>query len=340
MDSGTFTVQQISNQSFILLADEAATGSETAQETAAAAAAHGEALHHEGEAVEAAHGEEAHAAGEAHEKDSHPPEVPNFMTLIHAKYFHHSTKVFDQAFLGLEGLIFSAIGVIFVTVLVRRAMRRPTLIPSPLQNLIEVYVEGMHKFFGGILGPKHIDRFFPFLIALFTFILVNNLMGLVPLMKPSTSMIQTTGALAILTFIYVQYVGIKDNGIGGWLYHLAGSPQGVIMWVMSPLFFVLHVIGELAKPLSLALRLFGNVLGKDILLGAFVVIGLTIMYAFLGNYTWFGIPLQLPFFFLGLLLGLIQAVVFALLASIYILLMLPHDDHEHGHDEAHHAEAH
>lgn len=337
MDSGEFTVQQISSQQFILLADSATPAG--AEHQAGEITAQAEAAHHEGEA---AHTEEAHGAHAGEKKAEHPPEVPNFMTLIHHKFFHHSTAKFDKAFLGLEALVFSAIGVLFVTILVMKAMRRPKLIPTPLQNLIEVYVEGLHKFFAGIIGDKHVDRFFPYLASLFTFILVNNMMGLVPFLKPSTSMIQTTAALAILTFVYVQYVGLTENGIGGWLYHLAGSPKGAIMWAMSPLFFVLHVIGEFAKPLSLALRLFGNVLGKDILLGAFVVIGLTIMYKFMGQATWFGLPLQLPFFFLGLLLGLIQALVFALLSSIYILLMLPHDDHEHehAHEGEHHAEAH
>jgi len=108
---------------------------------------------------------------------------------------------------------------------------------------------------------------------------------------------------------------------------------------MSPLFFVLHIIGELAKPVSLALRLFGNILGEDILLGAFLMMGLMVTAAIGGDHlpAWSpGIPLHFPFLFLVLLTSTIQALVFSLLTTIYILLVLPHDEH---HDEAGHEAA-
>jgi F-type H+-transporting ATPase subunit a len=105
---------------------------------------------------------------------------------------------------------------------------------------------------------------------------------------------------------------------------MAGSPRDVISWCMVPLLFPLHIIGELAKPFSLALRLFGNITGEDTLVAVFVGLGIAIL-----AFSPVGVPLQLPFYFLGLLLSTIQALVFTLLSTIYILLMLPHEEHAH-----------
>ena len=86
----------------------------------------------------------------------------------------------------------------------------------------------------------------------------------------------------------------------------------------------MHIIGELAKPFSLSLRLFGNITGEDTLIAVFIMLGISVM-----AFSPVGLPLQIPFYFLGLLLSTIQALVFALLSTIYILLMLPHEEHEH-----------
>jgi len=107
---------------------------------------------------------------------------------------------------------------------------------------------------------------------------------------------------------------------------MAGSPGDVVTWCMVPLMFPLHVIGELAKPLSLSLRLFGNITGEDVLIAVFVGLGVSIL-----SFSPVGIPLQLPFYFLGLILSTVQALVFALLSTIYILLMLPHEEHAAEH---------
>jgi F-type H+-transporting ATPase subunit a len=94
-------------------------------------------------------------------------------------------------------------------------------------------------------------------------------------------------------------------------------------------------MGELAKPISLACRLFGNIFGEDMLLVAFCSLGITILAA---THLPIGIPLHLPFIFLALLTSTLQALVFTVLSTIYFLLMLPHDDHAHEHEaEAQHA---
>ncbi|MHA1154187.1 MAG: F0F1 ATP synthase subunit A, partial [Alphaproteobacteria bacterium] len=162
--------------------------------------------------------------------------------------------------------------------------------------------------------------------TLFIFILINNFMGLVPFFHASTSSINTTVALALCTFLYVQFTGIKENGPLGYLHHMAGSPRSGLEWGFVVLMFPLHVLGEFIKPLSLSLRLFGNVMGEDKLIAVFVVLGAS-MLAFMNSPI--GIPIQVPIVFLALMTSTIQALVFTLLSTIYIALMLPHGEHEH-----------
>src|SRR5512139_2548257 len=127
---------------------------------------------------------------------------------------------------------------------------------------------------------------------------------------------------------------MKELGPLGWLDHLAGNPRSVIEWVLVPLMMPIHIIGELAKPVSLSCRLFGNIFGEDMLLVGFAGLGIS-LFSLLGlGFLQVGLPLHFPFLFLALLTSLIQALVFAILSTIYFLLMLPHD---HGHEaEAQH----
>ncbi len=201
--------------------------------------------------------------------------------------------------------------------------RKRQMIPGPFQNFMEILVEGMYNFLQTVLG-KDARSYLPFLGTLFFYILAMNLMGLVPLgMAPSTN-INITASLAILVFLYAQYTGVKRLGIVGYLDHLAGQPRDAIGWSLVVLMLPMHIIGELAKPFSLALRLFGNITGEDILVAAFVGLGVTAL-GFL--HSPIGIPLNIPFILLGILLSTIQALVFTLLSTVYILMMLPHEEH-------------
>ncbi len=155
-------------------------------------------------------------------------------------------------------------------------------------------------------------------------------MGLVPFLHAATSAINITAALGICTFLYVQGIALKENGPLGYLHHMAGSPRSGVEWAFVPLMFPLHLLGEFIKPLSLSLRLFGNVMGEDKLVAVFIILGAS-MLAFTNLPV--GIPIQVPIMFLALLTSTIQALVFTLLSTVYIALMLPHGDHEeaHGH---------
>jgi len=134
-------------------------------------------------------------------------------------------------------------------------------------------------------------------------------------------------------FVYVQYTAIREHGLFGWLDHMAGSPRSVIEWCLVPLAFPIHVIGELAKPVSLSCRLFGNIFGEDMLLVGFATLGVGAMAAMHLGAVPFGLPLHFIFLFLALLTSVVQAMVFSMLSTIYFLLMLPHD-HEDGHEHA------
>jgi F-type H+-transporting ATPase subunit a len=249
-------------------------------------------------------------------------ELPNFLTILYTKLVG---TTFGEFIHKWEGVIFSLLTVAFIVTIVRLAIRNPKMIPSGLQNVVEMVVEGLEGFIVGVIGPEG-KRFVPFLGTLFLYIYFMNISGLIPFLKSPTASLNQTLALALCVFFYVQYTGIKGLGIKGYVDHLLGTPRNVIQWALVPLMLPIHVIGELAKPMSLSLRLFGNVTGEDILILIFVGLGASIM-----SFTNLpiGIPLQLPFIFLALLTSLIQALVFMLLSTIYFAMMLPHTEDEH-----------
>ena len=231
-----------------------------------------------------------------------------------------------------EVLVFSLFIALVLAAVAFAASRNPQLVPNGFQNGVEMVVEGLSSFIIGILGPRDGPRFVPFLGTLFVYILSMNLFGLIPFMHSPTSSLNVTVALALMVFVYVQFIGFKELGPLGWLDHMLGSPRDMTSWILTPIMLPIHVLGELAKPISLSCRLFGNIFGEDMLLVAFASLGVT-MLPF--KQIPFGIPMHALFFPLALLGSALQAMVFTVLSSIYILLMLPHEHgDEHGHGEA------
>ena len=284
----------------------------------------GEAAH--GAAPTEAHGEAgAHDTG--HEESSGPQKFANFITVISRAFPDAPWAHFLHQY---EIVIFSLLVAVIIALLAWFASRNPKMIPGPFQNGVEALVEALNDFIVGILGPRHGPRYVPFLGTLFIYILLMNLFGLIPFFESPTSSLNITVAMAITVFLYAQFIGLKELGVVGFFDHLAGNPRSLTQWLMVPLMLPIHVLGELAKPISLACRLFGNIFGEDMLLVAFVSLGITTL-AFTG--LPFGLPLQLPFLFLALLTSTLQALVFTVLSTIYFLLMLPHDDHEHHETE-------
>lgn len=270
-------------------------------------------------------------------------EILNFIELINYYLGHTPLSHFMHRY---ETIIFNGFVIALISVVFFFASRRITQVPGRLQMACETIVEGLEGFVCGILGPSG-KKYVPFLGTLFLYIWVMNLIGLVPLMKAptSTSLILSVGAikipiptvtaaLAIIVFFYVQFIGIKEQGMLGYLDHMAGTPRDVFGFILMPLMFVIHLIGELAKPLSLMFRLYGNVWGEDVLLAVFMSLGIG-MLAFLPIPA--GAPIHFPFLLLAMVTGTIQAFVFTLLSTVYIAMMLPHEHKEesHAHETAH-----
>jgi F-type H+-transporting ATPase subunit a len=166
---------------------------------------------------------------------------------------------------------------------------------SRRQNLLETIISYMRSQIGEI-SQTNPDRYLPFSGTLFLFISIANLLDIVPVYRTPTSSLSTTAALAICVFFAVPTYGIAELGIGEYLKHY-----------IKPTILMLpfNVIGELSRTLALAIRLFGNMMSETLL----VAILILIVPLFLP------IPLQL----LGLLIGQVQAYIFAVLATVYIV---------------------
>jgi F-type H+-transporting ATPase subunit a len=219
-----------------------------------------------------------------------------------------------------KGSFFALGSAVLLAVLGLTAASRREMVPGRMQNAAEFIVEKARGFLEEMLG-RYADEHLPFLGTLFLYILLMNLSGLVPLLKAPTSMLETTAGLAIVAFVYVQINGIRYLGPAGYLHHIAGSPESPADWMMLPLMLPIHLVSELARPLSLAIRLFGNIMGEDTLIAVFTGLGA----ALLASLFPVGIPFALPLVLLAILLSTVQALVFTLLTTLYIAQVLPEE---------------
>ncbi len=240
------------------------------------------------------------------------PELPNFITLL-AEAFHNNAFL---QFLHLwQNVVYSLIAVLLLAIFAYLATRKLSRVPGKIQNFAEILVEGIDNFICGILGPQG-RTYTPFLGTLFLYIFLMNALGLIPLLKSPTTSWSTTLALGICVFLYVQYTGFRTMGFRGYLDHLAGKPRGIIAFsIFLPLMiFLLHVVAEFIRPISLSLRLRSNIWGDDLLLAVLAGFGLK------------GLPLLVLNILSGLMVAAIQAVVFSLLSTIYFALVLVHEE--------------
>lgn len=246
------------------------------------------------------------------------PEVPNFITLLSR---HFSSHPFASFLYAWENIVYSFFIAAVLLLIFYFAAKPKKKIPSGLQNFVEMIVENFQSAVISIMG-KEGTQYVPFLGTLFLYILTMNLFGLVPLMKSPTSSLSVTTGLALCVFFLVQYLNIKHMGLKGFIYHLLGSPKDLIGWLIAPLMLPIELLTQISRPITLALRLSGNILGEKILVGFFALMGATWLLFF---------PLQTPVIFFGLLTSVMQALVFTLLSSIYILLSVPHHEENNPH---------
>jgi len=177
------------------------------------------------------------------------------------------------------------------------------MVPKGLQNFMEVIIGGLEEFTVNTIGEKG-RAIFPILCVLFLFILVQNLLGLVPFFDSPTANINTTAAMALFVFLYYNYVGLRRWG-PGYIKHFMGPVKA-----LAPLMLPIELVSHLARPLSLALRLFGNIRGEELVLLLF--------------FTMAPIIATFPIYFLFFGVKCLQAFIFYMLAMIYLQGAMEH----------------
>jgi len=250
----------------------------------------------------------------AGEEGGSSTELPSFVDLVPID--PHS-QILGLTKHELVPIIMSAIIIIFLGIFFIIATRRLRKIPGRLQAFLEIIVEGLENFTRSQMG-RAAGPFIPFIGTLFVYIFAMNMLGQIPLFHSPTSNFNTTIALTLIVFFVTHYQGVKNNGVMGYLKHMAGKP----IW-LAPLVFPLHLMQELlSRPLSLSMRLFGNIMGEDTIIAIFI--GLSPFLLGL-----IPIPMHLPMVFLALLGSTIQAMIFSLLASFYIAGAIGIHEEEH-----------
>lgn len=177
------------------------------------------------------------------------------------------------------------------------------LVPAGVQNAIETVIEGFLRLVDESVGHKWGQMVFPLIATLFMFILVCNLMGLVPGFVSPTSNINTNAAMAVPVFLATHYYGLRIHGIK-YINHFLGPVRSIFALPLMVLMFVIEFIGHLVRPVTLSVRLFGNMMAKHMLLGILAMLTPWIM--------------PIPILALGTLVSVIQAFVFSLLATLYL----------------------
>ncbi len=218
-----------------------------------------------------------------------------------------------------------------LVVIVLLAVRRKSLVPRGVYNFVEVLVSFVRNEIAlKNIGERDGDRFVPYLVTAFFFILFMNLFGLVPFAATATANLSVTVAMALFTFVITQYAAIRAMGVGGYLAHLTGGvPKSLApLWViMIPVEF----LGLFTKPFALTVRLFANMVA-----GHFVILAL-LGLIFALNTPWVAfasVPMALGIFLLELFVAFVQAYIFTMLSALFIGAGLVHHGDDHG-DEAH-----
>ncbi|MCX8052374.1 MAG: F0F1 ATP synthase subunit A [Armatimonadetes bacterium] len=201
-----------------------------------------------------------------------------------------------------------------IVILARPRLR--TRNPGKLQTFLEFCVTSLDSFVRGIVGEEA-KTLTPIIGTFFIFILCLNLLGLIPGLTSPTANINTTVSLAIVAFLIVQFYGIRKQGLVNYLKHFMGEPLA-----LAPLMLPIHLIGELARPLSLSIRLFGNIFGEDMVIAIIILIVTSVLGKFL-------VPLQFPMLIFAIFTSFVQALVFSMLVTIYITVAIS------GHEEHH-----
>ena len=215
-------------------------------------------------------------------------------------HLHTGTHVVEQLFgmsVNMDTIYTTWLTALIVFICVLAATRGRSLVPGGWQNVVEMLIEGLCNQFRENLGPKY-RQVTSIFLTFFLFIFTANQIGLLPtqhLTASPTNDVNTTLGLAIASSLLIHFYFIKNKGVGGWLKHF---------FEPFPVFAIMNVIEEIARPITLAMRLFGNILAGEILL--------EILYFLC---PWFVPMIWIAF---SLFFGAVQAYIFTTLASMYM----------------------
>lgn len=241
----------------------------------------------------------------------------------------------------------------FIIIMAQLATRKMTTVPSGLQNVVEWLVESLYTFLEGILGKHLVKRTFWFFGSIFILILFTNWFGLIPgvgtvgwaltgpgvdphdtfrpFLRGGNADLNMTAAMAFTFAALWFYWAVTENGLKGFLAHIF-APKGKFSGIMSLMMLVvfgfvgiLEVVSILFRPVALSFRLYGNIFAGENILENMMLMG--------GKYLAWLPPL--PFYFLELLVGLIQALVFMLLTAVFLKLICDHGDHDEESEHSH-----
>lgn len=215
--------------------------------------------------------------------------------------------------------------------------RRPDEVPSGFAAAIEAVVEFIRNEIAlPNMGERLGSLFTPYLCTIFFFILACNLLGLIPYAATATGNVSVTGALASLTFILTQAMGIKANGLGGYLRHLTGGVHPAMWIIMVPV----EILGLFTKPFALCIRLYANMTAGHVVILSLISLIIIFGKGGASPVAGYGIaPVSVAFGLfvnlLEILVAFIQAYIFTLLSALFIGFAAHSDHAEEGH-EAHH----
>jgi F-type H+-transporting ATPase subunit a len=242
-----------------------------------------------------------------HETASNSEHGFNWLSLIFSgDVIHH----YGHVIMTVAVMVLILIGAVFARAQLAKAMKRDDqgLIPDSkltFRNFFDILAEKLYGLAEGVMGKHNTELYFPIIGTLFIYIFTSNLIGMIPGFLPPTDNLNTTFALGAFVFLYYNYVGIRTSGVAYFKHFL-----GPVLW-LAPLILVVELASHVFRPISLGLRLRGNIMGDHVVLGIF------------NDLTPYVVPVI--FYGIGLFVSLIQAFVFCLMTMVYISLSATHD---------------
>jgi F-type H+-transporting ATPase subunit a len=197
-----------------------------------------------------------------------------------------------------------------VLMIARFATKKMQLVPTGSQNMMEAFIAGVISVGKDSMGEENARKYLPLIGSLGFFIIVSNLLGILPLFEAPTADINFTLALALIVFVYYNYLGIKKNGVVNYFKHFMGPVPA-----LAPLMFPIEIVSHISRIISLSFRLFGNIKGDDLFLLVLLMLA-----------PWI---LPLPAFFLLFAMAFLQGFIFMILTYVYIAgsIMMEEEGH-------------